>query len=793
MFLTELTVAGGALYAGAQAYQKHQKKKKIAQFLGNQKQPAHHNGVTSVSLYDQMKTELRKFKPAQGEPPGNGKRHLSADIAAVVASSYAELQAAYQTFKRERLAPLSKGQVRAQQLREMSTDAQATEKSEAEKRVDRNFAISLGSLGVAVSGALVYPPLALLTAPAIIYTMTPVYTKTYQMLKQGKMGVDTLSAITIAGCLGLQYFVVGSTLTVVYCLSSKLLLKVQNNSRKSLIDVFRQQPRSVWVLVDRVEREIPFEHIQVGDIVVVDAGATIPADGVITDGIASIDQRILTGEAQPAEKGIGDEVFASTVVLSGRIYFEVAQAGEETIAAKIGNILNNTVDFKSATQLKAQTMADRTAVPTLLTSALSLPFVGPYGALAILNAHFKYRMGIVAPISIMNFLNLASHSGILIKDGRTLDLLNQVDTVVFDKTGTLTKEQPHIGSISACDVYDENAVLTFAAAAEYKQTHPIGKAILQEARVRQLPLPHIDEAEYKVGYGLTVTIDQQLVQVGSDRFIEMTGTVIPLAIRNTLEWCHEQGHSLVLVAVDHTLVGAIELRPTLRPEVQTIVAALRQRPHITSMYIISGDHETPTKRLAEEIGIDHYFAKALPENKADLIEQLQQQGKFVCYIGDGINDSIALKKSQVSVSMRGASTVATDTAQIVLMDGSLKQIVDLFDLAQEFDGNMRRGFLCLAIPTLIGIGGVFFMSFGLLHTMVLTSIGLGSGVLNAMVPLLKQQWETPVSRVESPPETSTAAKEVKMAYQTPVSVGESHPEVSTVAVVSCPVVAAAMT
>jgi P-type E1-E2 ATPase len=394
-------------------------------------------------------------------------------------------------------------------------------------------------------------------------------------------------------------------------------------------------------------------------------------------------------------------------------------------------------------------------VPTLLTSALSLPLVGPYGALAILNAHFKHRMGIVAPISIMNFLNLASQSGILIKDGRTLDLLNQVDTIVFDKTGTLTKEQPYVGSIYTCAAYDANAVLTFAAAAEYKQTHPIAKAILQEARVRQLPLPNINEAEYKVGYGLSVAIGQQLVQVGSDRFMEMTGTVIPAAIRNTLECCYTQGHSLVLVAVDNQLVGAIELCPTMRPEVKTIITQLRQRHHIKSIYIISGDHETPTRRLAQELSIDHYFAKALPENKADIIEQLQHEGKFVCYIGDGINDSIALKKSQVSVSLRGASTVATDTAQIVLMDESLKQFVDLFDLAQEFDGNMRTSFMCLFIPTLVGIGGVFFMSFGLVHTMILTSVGLSGGMLNAMVPLLKSQRKTPVPMVESRPDAST--------------------------------------
>ncbi len=742
MFLVEMTVASGALYAGTQAYKKRQDRKKSAQFLRDQRAAPSSTGPTPASLYTHVKAGWQRLTQRQAPSQAPTASRLGADLAAVVSSSYAGVHEAYETFKRDYLTSRATGRVRAQHLQEMSSPDQTAARQAVEKKANQNLAISLGSLGVAVSGVLAFPPLAFLAAPAIIYTMTPVYTKTYHMLKHGKIGVDLLSAITIAGVLIMQYFVVGSILTVVYCLSNKLLLTVQNDSRKSLIDVFRQQPRRVWIVVDGLEHEIPFHQLQVGDIVVVDAGTIIPADGVITEGMASIDQHILTGEAQPAEKGVGDIVFASTVVLSGKISFEVSQAGEETTAAKIGTILNNTADFKSATQLRAQSMADRTAVPTLITSALAIPFVGPYGALAILNSHFKYRLGIVAPISIMNFLNLASQSGILIKDGRTLDLLNQVDTIVFDKTGTLTKEQPSVEHIYTCEDYEEDAVLTLAAAAEYKQTHPIAKAILQEAAEHQLTLPAIAEADYKVGYGLTVVIDHQTVQVGSARFMELTGLEIPRILHDAQVACFAQGHSLVMVAVDHRLIGAIALRPTLRPEVYTLIAQLRRRPQITSMYIISGDHETPTHKLAQELGIEHYFANALPEHKAALIEQLQNEGKFLCYIGDGINDAIALKKSQVSISLRGASTVATDTAQIVLMDGNLHQVADLFDLAGEFAGNMRTGFLCLCIPTLIGIGGVLFLSFGLLHTMVLTSVGLGSGVLNAMVPMLKRSGTT---------------------------------------------------
>lgn len=776
MVLTELMVAGGALAMGGKVYQKRQRKQQVARFL---REPAHShlNGNGSApgadrtpapsrftngsgelgeevaeavaSLYSELQSLLRTvqaearasfdqdLKPLFDE---HG-RELGGEIVAVVSVVVDEVKEAYHSLRPEGHTTLQGNELRRQQLREIATDADAQRVSAAEQEANRNLVIAVGAVGAALSGIVLYPPLALLSAPAIFYTMAPVFKKTYKMLKKGQVGVDTLSAITITGCLLLQYFTVGSTLNVVYCASRKLLLKVQDDSRKNLIDVFRQQPRTVWVLVAGSEVEMPFEQLKVGDIVVVDAGMTVPADGTIVEGIASIDQHILTGEAQPAEKSVGDEVFASTVVLSGRICFKVEQAGRETIAAKIGEMLNNTADFKTHTQLQAEQMADKTAVPTLVIGALSIPVVGAYGALAILNAHFKYRLGIVAPIGILNFLNMASQHGVLIKDGRTLDLLNQVDTIVFDKTGTLTKEVPHVGAVYTADGHDEETVLTLAAAAEHRQTHPIARAIQQAAKDRQLPLPAIDEAEYKMGYGLTVHIGEQLVQVGSARFMEMAGIDVPAMFTAVKDRCHEQGHSLVMVAVDRQLAGAIELRPTLRPEIKSVIAQLRQRPNIQSMYIISGDHETPTRRLAHELGIDHYFAETLPENKADLIGELQRQGKFVCYVGDGINDSIALKKSQVSVSLRGASTAATDTAQVVLMDASLHQLPFLFDLAAQFDTNMRTGFMCLLVPTVIGIGGVFLFQFGLIHTMVLTTVGLTAGVVNAMKPWIQHKQE----------------------------------------------------
>jgi len=633
---------------------------------------------------------------------------------------------------------LTFGEARNKQLDEMLSD-EHKQKSKAEKRIERTVVIAMASSALTVVGRLYFLPLQILGAIGLFYIGIPVYRKAFRELKQGKVSVSTLLTIIVLGAISFGFLAVGGFAIIVRQLSLKMRLKVTEDSKNKLIDVFRQHPDFVWLLVDGVEVQVPFDAVKVGDMVVVNAGEMIPIDGTIIEGDASVDQHILSGESTLAEKGRRDQVFASTTVLSGRICVEVEKAGEETTVAKIGDILNKTREFKTTTQLRAETLADRTIVPTLIMGGISLPILGPMGALAVLNSHFKYKMNVVAPISIMNFLNIASQNGILIKDGRTLDLLNQVDTIVFDKTGTLTEEQPSVAAIHVCADINENELLSYTAAAEYKQTHPIARAILQEAEKRGLNLPQIDEAEYKLGYGLTVSIEDKLVRVGSHRFMEISGISIPSEIKQIQAHCHEQAHSLVMVAIDEQLVGAIELQPTVRQEAERVINTLRKRGNIKEMYIISGDHTTPTKKLAEKLAIDHYFAETLPQDKASLIETLQQEGKFICYVGDGINDAIALKKSQVSISLRGASTVATDTAQIVLMDGKLDHLVSIFDLAQEFQGNINVVFAAVTLPAVISLGGVLFFHAGLAYTILLNAAGLVGGIANSMWPLLNSQ------------------------------------------------------
>ena len=605
--------------------------------------------------------------------------------------------------------------------------------AEERKSLDRDLAVASATLGMAVAGALFYPPLSLLSGLGVAYVSVPFIRKAIQALRRGKVDVNVVDSIAVPASFITGFYVVSAFASWWYCLAQNLALKTKDQSKKQLISAFSDLPRSVWVWVDGVEVEQRIELLHSGDIVAVNAGDTIGVDGVIVDGVAAVDQHVLTGESQPSEKAVGDRVFASTIVLSGKLRIQVEQSGAHTVAAQIGELLNNTAETKLGLQTRGEALADKAALPTLALSLLALPLMGPAGSIAILWSFIGVDIRIVAPISTLNFLRIASQNGVLVKDGRALEQLSQVDAVVFDKTGTLTQEQPLVAAIHVLDGYDEDQLLSFAATAEYKQTHPIAQAILHAAKQRNLDTVDIDAASYEIGYGIAVRIGCRRICVGSQRFMAMENVAMPTGVDGIVRNARERGNSLVMVGVDGRLAGAIELQASLRPEVKQLVHDLRQRD--LDLYIISGDSEKPTQRLAGEIGIDHYFYEVLPENKAKIIEQLQQAGKKVCFIGDGINDSIALRQADVSISLASGSTVAKDSAQILLLGGNLECMGGLFALAREMEINQKRGMWLTVIPGTLVIGSVF-----LLHTSALTSIlvnnfALMAGVGNSMLPL----------------------------------------------------------
>jgi len=424
------------------------------------------------------------------------------------------------------------------------------------------------------------------------------------------------------------------------------------------------------------------------------------------------------------------------VMVAGKVLVSVETSGSDTASAKISQILNDTAGYKLASQHKGERLADKAVIPTLAVGAVGMAAMGPYGAVAVLNSDFGTGIRMAAPLAMLSSLALCANKGILVKDGRALELMNEVDTVLFDKTGTLTRERPEVGRVIAAEGFAPEQILGYAAAAERKFHHPIALAILHKAKELNLALPTTDETQYKVGYGITVHVDGHTVRVGSKRFMEMEGIELPQRIRVGLDEAHREGYTMVMVGVDDRLGGAIELQASVRPEVKEIIAGLRKRG-IMHIAIISGDHEAPTRKLAETLGMDRYFAQVLPADKADYVAKLQQEGCKVCFVGDGINDSIALKKANVSISLRGASSIATDTAHIVFLEEGLAKLCELRDIARDLDHNVKRSWSMILAPNIACIVGVFTMGFGIMASVVTNNVAALAALGNGVLPLRK--------------------------------------------------------
>lgn len=652
-----------------------------------------------------------------------------------------DVEEQYQWFVKTRVDPLFQGERHALMKEIQIDDEEDLEIIPYERQINRQLAIG----GIITVAAVVTAPVGGVVAfvacvPLALYMIRSHYIRAFRsIIDERRLTLPVLLAVNQTILWFAGFYTLGGLIFILSSLGQKLGFIAEVRTRKQMVNVFGKLPRHVWILQGDMEVEIPFDRLQVGDTIVVRTGQMIPIDGVIVDGYASIDQHRLTGESQPAEKTVDDEVLASTVVLAGWVHVQVEKTGQETVAAQIGEMLNNTASYQMSITTKAYQMANQSVGPTLAVAGLAGILQGAAGATAITNTMFGLNLFLSGPLALRNYLLIATRRSILVKDGRSLDLLTEIDTVIFDKTGTLTLEQPHVAHIHTFAETAQTDVLRYAAGAEQHQSHPIARAILTCARESDVDLPAIDETRYAMGYGLHARIDGALVRVGSDRFLQMEGIELPDQVKTLQESCHEQGHSLVLVAEEEQLIGAIELEPTIRPEAKAVINTLRGRG--LDFYIISGDQEGPTKSLARSLGIENYFANTLPENKAKLVEQLQAEGRAVCFVGDGINDSIALKKANVSVSLRGSTTVAMDTAQIVLMDSTLEQLPLLFQLAEEMRANLKLTQVLAVVPTLGIWAGVFFFNLGILGAALLFEISLWAGIANAMRPLLLYKEE----------------------------------------------------
>ncbi len=640
----------------------------------------------------------------------------------------------FQSFVRDKVDPLLMGgNTRNQQMFEFTGDDKR-ELSPKEKLGNRRMGLAVA--GVSLYSLSVATGLPLLPAVVVIgiYNLWPWFKEAYETaVEEKKLKIIHMLGLYF-GCMWVGGFylagILGSLFAVV-CTKTHQLTQI--TARKGLTNVFGQQPSQVWIEVDGVEVEIPFEDIKPGDTLMLCSGQMVPVDGVILTGEAQVDQHRLTGESQPVEKTEGDMVLATSVIIGGKIRVRVEKAGSDTAAAQIASILQNTVNYDSDRMGSFLASTEYTLWPMLAGGALGWLVAGPVAGMAILGCNYVVGIVPLRMIALLNALNSGSQRGVLVKEGKALEMINKLNVLVFDKTGTLTQELPHIVRIHTCNGFTEDEVLTLAATAEHRQTHPIALAILEAAEARQLQTLPITDNAYEVGYGLRVYLEEGEIIVGSQRYMTMENVAIPDAMNVLIESCRDEGQSLVYVAKNGILAGAIQMDATLRPETPEVIRWFKQLG--IKIYIMSGDQESPTRKLAETLGVDGYFANVLPDGKAALIEKLQAEGATVGFVGDGINDAVALRKADVSISFRSATNVASDNAQIVLMDDNLKQLEVLFDLAKGFNQSLEKNHKQAVTMSLIAAASALLLPFKFLIVEGLWVVEFVSGIGIATRPI----------------------------------------------------------
>lgn len=614
-----------------------------------------------------------------------------------------------------------------QQQPETESKDIAESKENLEKRQLRYLKGSLASMGLFavryfVPGAL---PLGLVT---YLYNAVPTMKNVEEALVvDKKVNVDVLFFVADVLTFGTKnYFTAAFGLAMIHA-GRYQVLKAKDDSAKMLTHLFRELPQSVWTLVDGHELEIPLAEIRPGDLLIVTSGGVIPVDGVIQEGIAQIDQRALTGEAQPSEKGKDDPVFANTILIAGKLLIRVDRSGADTTSAQIAAMLLNAVSFKTGVQLKGERWADQLSLPMLASAIALLPFIGPISTAVFINSHFGARIMVFAPLTTLRHIREASLLGVLVKDGRALEQLCDVDTILFDKTGTLTTDQPQVKRVMTRNGHTIEEILSYAATAERKLSHPIARAIVMRARDEGVTPDDIQDSNYTVGFGVAVVLDGKLIRVGSVRFFQQEAIRIPKDVLRTQEESNELGNTFILVGIDRQIGGTLELEPQTRPKTREMIAQLRGFG-INHMSIVSGDDQTPTRKLAEDLAMDEYFYNVLPERKANIVEALQTKGKVICFVGDGINDSIALKKANVSMSIAGASSIAKDMAEIIFMDGSLDHLVPVVELSKRLEINLQRSWMLCIVPGIINLFGAFIFNFSVLTALLVSNIFSTVGV-----------------------------------------------------------------
>jgi len=609
------------------------------------------------------------------------------------------------------------------------------------KKDEYRLILTVGALALTLTSK---PVLVLAGAVTNVYVFIPIIKRAVYNFRHQKrfrkFSNDMLMVFVNGLLLFTGYFALLSLSSMAYFFGSWVQYKAKTRSRKEISDLFATMPAKVWMLKDGVEIEIPLEEVGSGDLLVVHPSEVIPADGIITQGACQVDQHALTGEFQYAEKTVEDQVFASTMIVSGVITYRVISAGSDTVANQLNEILKHSVDTKTMLNMKGEEWADKTAFPIMVAGTAVIASGQILHGIIILKFAIGNTIRIACPLGTLTYMTILTRWGVLVKSARELEKLPEIDTILFDKTGTITEGKPVVREVIPLDGFNAEQVIEFAAMAEKRMKHPVAEAILGKAEEMGLVIPDIAEKSYAIAMGITVHFQNEVIIVGSRRFFAAAG--IDLSGQEAmLDRFMLSGYNVVCVAKSGEVCGFILLEEALKPEIVVQVKALRDRG-IRHIGLVTGDHEHSARRIATALGFDSYYHSVLPEKKAEIVRNLQDKGHKVCFVGDGINDSIALKQADASISFSGASTAAADSANIILLSGGFEHLDKLFDVANELETNLKQTLGFAIGPSIVNILGLISIpDYSVVSAILIKLVGRTTAIGNAMRPLIRQQQE----------------------------------------------------
>ena len=600
-----------------------------------------------------------------------------------------------------------------------------------------------------------------LATPVQLWIGWPFYVGAYKALRNGGANMDVLVALgttaayaysvflTLRWALqqpGMEhhtpdlYFETSAILITLILLGKLLEALAKGRTSEAIKSLMKLQAKTALVIRDGVEQLIPVEQVLIGDTILIKPGEKVPVDGVVLDGRSSVDESMLTGESIPVDKQAGDEVYGATVNQNGRLRIKATRIGKDTALAQIIRIVEEAQGSKAPIQRFADKISG-VFVPivvgiAVLTFLLWIAALDPgnFGgalekAIAVLVIACPCALGLATPTSIMAGSGRAAEYGILFKGGEHLEQTHRIDMIVLDKTGTITHGKPQLTDVLVADPFAEAEVLALAGAAEASSEHPLAEAIVSGVRNRGIAIERAEQFEAIPGYGVQVTAAGRAVLVGTRKLLAERGIGYGDA-ENQLEQLEQQGKTAMLIAIDGQYAGVLAVADTVKESSREAVEKLRQLG--LEVVMITGDNERTAQAIAQQVGIRHVLAQVLPEGKSAEIRRLQEQGKHVAMVGDGINDAPALVQADIGMAIGTGTDIAMEAADVTLMRGDLTAISNAIELSKRTMRNIRQNlFWALAYNSLgIPIAAAGFMAPWLAGAaMALSSVSV---VLNAL-------------------------------------------------------------